>query len=85
MPDEMLGPLLDPCAGDTAYPRDADRVVRTGIGLTALPQAGGTDLRQTVARCVLVVGYGEDGDPGVAIAWPFAAIAAEKLPAVVAG
>ena len=157
------GPLLDPCAGGTAYPRDADRVARTGIGLTAVREAGGTDLRQTVARyssqqaagdafdgygravagcpstpvaegpadstvthelveasgagakrlalfrrtsscpqcsggyeyyavqqvddavSVLVVGHGEDGDPGVAIARPFAAVAAERLVAAVRG
>lgn len=157
------GPLLDPCGGGTAYPRDTDRVVRTRIGLTALREAGGTDLRQTVARyssqeaagdafdgygravagcpstpvpdgpsgntlthellettgrgaertavfrqvsscpqcsggyeyyavqqvddavSVLVVGHGEDGDPGIAVLRPFAAIVAERLAATVTG
>jgi len=34
---------------------------------------------------VLVVGQGEDGDAGVAIARPFAAVVAEKLQAAVRG
>lgn len=157
------GPLLDPCAGGTDYPRDADRVSRTATTLTAVREAGGTELRQTVARyvspaaasdafdgygravrgcpsrpvtegppeatlthelvetsgsgtdrtvlfrrvsscpecsggyeysavqqlddavSVLVVGQGEDGDAGVAIVRPFAAVVAKKLQAAVRG
>lgn len=43
-------PLLDPCEGGTAYPRDADRVERASVALQAVREAGGTTLQQRVDR-----------------------------------
>ncbi len=152
------GPLLDPCPGGTAYPRDADRTGDASTVLESRREAGGTGLLQQVARysseaaaqdaftgygravrgcptktdegttarhevldesrsggvrtllvrfsstcpeqcvgsyeyyavqqrgdavSVLVVGYGEDGDPGVDVLTPFADLEAEKLRDVV--
>lgn len=151
---DVEGPLLDPCPGGTAYPRDGDRVDTAVTELVSRREAGGTSVVQTVARyrdeaaaqdaaegyeravracptktdegitathevlgtttidgvrttlvrfsttcpsecvgsyeyyavqhradvvSVLVVGYGEDGDPGVDVVRPFAREAAEHL------
>ena len=67
-------------------------VTRTALfrRTSSCPQCSGGyeyDAAQQVddAVSVLVVGHGEDGDPGFAIARPFAAMAAEKLQTVAPG
>ena len=44
------GPVLDPCAGGTAYPADAQKTDDASTFLVATREAGGTDLVQQVAR-----------------------------------
>lgn len=46
-PDD--GPLLDPCPGGTAYPRDADRVKRASVELSITREVGGTGFVQQLA------------------------------------
>jgi len=47
---DVKGPLLDPCAGGTAYPRDADIVDSAVTMLETRREAGGTTAVQTLAR-----------------------------------
>ena len=43
-------PLIDPCSGGTAYPRDTDRTDTASTTWQTLREGGGTSVDQTVAR-----------------------------------
>ena len=47
---DVEGPLLDPCSGGAAYPRDADVRESAATELLSRREAGGTSVVQTVAK-----------------------------------